>query len=290
MVAELSNKSAEETAATSQLHSHARPGVLQEMFGLWKLRDLTGIMVHRDLLGRYKGSLMGAFWPIINPLGHLLLYTFVFNLVLHVRFGTDASTANFALYLMSGLLPWGAFSEAIARSPICILAAPNLVKRVVFPTEILPLVVVFSSVLSQVLALGILVLASVAYTHAIPTALIYLPLVLFSQILFTAGLAWLFASLGVFLRDLGHAISLGLSVWMYATPIVYPATSLPPSFHFLLWINPMSGIVADYRRILLQNLPPDWTTYCVYSAAAVAMWFIGFAFFAKTKRSFADVM
>jgi lipopolysaccharide transport system permease protein len=257
---------------------------------LWNLRDLIGIMVHRDLLGRYKGSLMGAFWPVINPLGHLLLYTFVFNLVLHVRFGSDPSTANFALYLMTGLLPWGAFSEAIARSPICILAAPNLVKRVVFPTEILPLVVVISSALSQILALTILIIAAIVYTHALPTALIYLPLVLFSQILFTAGLAWLLSSLGVFVRDLGHAISLGLSVWMYATPIVYPATSLPENFKFLLWINPMAGIVADYRRILLQNLPPDWTAYAVYSAVAVAIWFLGFAFFAKTKRSFADVM
>jgi lipopolysaccharide transport system permease protein len=290
MVAELSNKSAEETAATSQLLSHARPSVLQEMCGLWNLRDLIGIMVHRDLLGRYKGSLMGAFWPVINPLGHLLLYTFVFNLVLHVRFGSDPSTANFALYLMTGLLPWGAFSEAIARSPICILAAPNLVKRVVFPTEILPLVVVISSALSQILALTILIIAAIVYTHALPTALIYLPLVLFSQILFTAGLAWLLSSLGVFVRDLGHAISLGLSVWMYATPIVYPATSLPDNFKFLLWINPMAGIVADYRRILLQNLPPDWTAFAVYSAVAVAIWFLGFAFFAKTKRSFADVM
>jgi lipopolysaccharide transport system permease protein len=290
MVAELSNKSAEETAATSQLLSHVQPGVLQEMLSLWQLRDLVGIMVHRDLLGRYKGSLMGAFWPIINPLGHLLLYTFVFNLVLHVRFGTDASTANFALYLMTGLLPWGAFSEAIARSPVCILSAPNLVKRVVFPTEILPLVVVLSSALSQVLALAILIIAAVAYTHSPPLALIYLPLVLFSQILFTAGLSWLLSSLGVFVRDLGHAISLGLSVWMYATPIVYPASSLPAKFQFLLWINPMSGIVADYRRILLQNLPPDWSSFAVYTAAAIAMWFLGFAFFAKTKRSFADVM
>jgi lipopolysaccharide transport system permease protein len=290
MVAELSNKSAEELAATSQLLAHARPTVMQDMVGLWALRDLIGIMVHRDLLGRYKGSLMGAFWPVINPLGHLLLYTFVFNLVLHVRFGNDASTANFALYLMTGLLPWGAFSEAIARSPISILATPNLVKRVVFPTQILPLVIVFSSALSQILALALLLVAAVVYSHSVPTALIYLPLVLFSQILFTAGLAWLLASLGVFIRDLGHAIALGLSVWMYATPIVYPAASLPDNFKFLLWANPMSGIVSDYRRIILQNLPPDFTSYAVYTVAGIIMWFVGFSFFAKTKRSFADVM
>lgn len=290
MVAELSNKSAEETAATSQLHAHVRPSVLQDMIGLWGLRDLIGIMVHRDLLGRYKGSLMGAFWPVINPLGHLLLYTFVFNLVLHVRFGSDPSTANFALYLMTGLLPWGAFSEAIARSPISILAAPNLVKRVVFPTQILPLVVVFSSALSQILALAMLLVAAVFYSHTLPTALVYLPLVLFSQILFTAGLAWLLAALGVFIRDLGHAISLGLSVWMYATPIVYPASALPDNFKFLLWANPMSGVVSDYRRIILQNLPPELSSYAVYTTAGIIIFFLGFSFFAKTKRSFADVM
>jgi lipopolysaccharide transport system permease protein len=247
-------------------------------------------MAKRDLMGRYRGSLMGALWPLIYPMGHLLLYTFVFNLVLKVRFGADPSTGNFALNLMTGLLAWSAFSEAIARSTTCILEVPNLVKRVVFPLEVLPLVVVLSSLSSSFVALPLVVLVSAIYLKAIYWTVVFVPLILFSQCLFTAGLSWLLSSLGVYIRDIRHIMSLALSVWMYMTPIVYPPTALPAEFKFLLYINPLAGIVSDYRRVILQGLPPDWVSYCSYTAIALVACLVGYRFFAKTKLSFADVM
>ncbi len=269
----------------------ARPvPVLTSLLELWNWRGLVRLMVFRDFLGRYKGSLLGALWPLVSPLGHMLLYTFLFSIILKVRFGTEGSTANFALYLMCGLLPWQAFSEAVSRSTVNILESPNLVKKVVFPLEILPLSLVVSAVLSTCVTFSLLlILATICQGQVHPTVL-FLPLVAFSQILLMAGFAWFLAAMGVFIRDFQHIIALGLSAWMYATPIVYPTNMLPENLRFLLWINPMAGIVGDYRRVILEGLPPDWSMYAVYTAVALCVCFLGFAFFVKTKRSFADII
>lgn len=260
------------------------------MTGLWQLRPLIELMVRRDLQGRFRGSVMGTFWSVINPLGHMLLYTFVFSIVLKVRLGTDASTGSFAMFLMAGLLPWQSLSESCLRATTTILENPNLVKRVVFPLEILPLVSVLSSMVTEVIALTVLTVIACISMQTMHWTLIYVPLLLFSQFLFVGGIAWLLSSMGVFLQDIRHAIPLVLSAWMYSTPIVYPASQLPESLKFLLWINPMAGLIGDFRRTILEGLPPDWTSYLSYTSVALILWFTGYYFFYKIKKSFADVM
>ncbi len=257
---------------------------------LWLQRNLLNLMVKRDCIGRYKGSVLGLLWPLINPFGHLLLYTFLFSVVLKVKFGTSGSTSNFALYLMAGLLPWGAFAEALARSSTVILEHPNLVKRVVFPLQILPLVTVLSALVTEAIAFIILLAGVLIYNHGLPSSLVFLPLIITSQILLTSGISWFVASLSVYIRDIRHLMALGLSAWMYGTPIVYPATALPEQIQFILWLNPMAGIVMDYRRVVLEGLAPDWQHYGVYTAVALVVCIIGFKFFEGTKKSFADVM
>jgi lipopolysaccharide transport system permease protein len=278
-----SNQSA---ASPERFVPNNRKGLLD----LWSMRHLISVMVRRDLLGQYKGSVMGFFWTIINPLGHLLLYTFVFSVILKVRFGHDASTGNFALYLMAGLLPWGALSESLNRATSSIREQSNLVKRVVFPLEILPLAVVFSSLISESVGVGILAIVAACAGVKLTLAIFCLPLIMFAQFLFIGGLSWLLGSLGVYLQDLRHMMSLGLSVWMYASPIVYPASSFPPQLKFMIWFNPMAGIITDYRRVLLEGLYPDWPLFAMYTSLGLITWFGGYFFFNKTKRSFADVM
>jgi lipopolysaccharide transport system permease protein len=270
--------------------SNLSPLVNTTMRDLWRFRQLLGLMVKRDLTGRYKGSLLGCFWPLINPAGHLLLYTFLFSMILKVKFGDTPGTSNFALCLMTGLIPWGAFAESIARSTTVILENPNLVKRVVFPLEILPLVSVISSFAGQGLALVILLIGAVISTGIVHSSFLYLPLVSLSLLVLTCGCSWFLASLGVFVRDTRHFMSLALSAWMYATPIVYPETSLPANFKWLSFVNPMSGIVSDYRRILLEGLSPDWTRFAIYTSLALVSWFVGYYFFSKTKKTFIDIM
>jgi len=257
---------------------------------LWSNRHLLALMVKRDCIGKYKGSLLGMLWPLINPLGHLLLYTFLFCVVLKVRLGGNGSMSNFALYLMAGLLPWGAFSEAISRSSTIILENPNLVKRVVFPLQILPPIAVISALVTEAMAFVILLAGVLIFQHYLPVTVIYLPLILISQVLLTAGISWFVGSLSVYIRDISHVMALLLSAWMYATPIVYPASALPKKIDFILWINPMAGIVMDYRRVMLEGLAPDWAHYASYTAIAFVVCIIGFKFFQGTQKSFADVM
>ncbi len=273
-----------------QITPSGPPAEKKGFSSLWANRRLLGLMVRRDCVGKYKGSLLGMLWPLINPLGHLILYTFLFSLVLKVKLGGNGSMSNFALYLMAGLLPWGAFAEAIARSTTIILENPNLVKRVVFPLQILPPIAVTSALVTELMAFVILLAGVLLFQHYLPLTIIYLPLIIVSQILLTAGLAWFVASLSVYIRDISHVMALFLSAWMYATPIVYPATALPKKLEFMLWINPMAGIVLDYRRVLLEGLPPDWPHYLSYTAVALVVFVLGFKFFQGTQKSFADVM
>jgi lipopolysaccharide transport system permease protein len=207
-----------------------------------------------------------------------------------VRFGHDPSTSNFAVYLMAGLLPWGAFAESLTRASTSVIEQENLVKRVVFPLQILPLAVVVSSMLSEVIGTVILAVVGGIMAGHLNWTVIFVPLIWASQFMFITGLCWFVGSLGVYLQDLKHMMSLLLSTWMYASPIVYPASSFPPHLQFMIWINPMAGIVTDYRRVILEGKPPDWPLFATYTAVAAVCWFVGYFFFKKTKRSFADVL
>jgi lipopolysaccharide transport system permease protein len=145
-------------------------------------------------------------------------------------------------------------------------------------------------VLSQAIAAGLLITVELFSTGKLSWHMIFLLPVLVSQMLFTAGVCWLLASLGVYIRDLKHVMALALSAWMFATPIVYPASKFPANLQFLLWINPLAGIVSDYRRIIIERQYPDWHFFLAYTSIGIVFCLIGFAFFYKTKRSFADIM
>lgn len=292
MTVQLESRPAEELGkdnakeATSFEQQPLKPGML----GLWSMRHLISVMVKRDMLGRYKGSVVGFFWTIINPIGHLLLYTFVFSIVLKVSFNGNASTSNFAAYLMTGILPWTCLSDSITRAVTSITEQPNLVKRVVFPLEVLPLAVSISSMVSLILGLSILILIFACGTGTLHWTLCFVPVLMASQFLFITGLSWLLASLGVYMHDLKHMLTLGLSIWMYLTPIVYPSSAFPKELQFLAWINPCAGVIEDYRRVILQGVQPHWDMFAVYTALGAFTWCLGYYFFNKTKRSFADVV
>jgi len=260
------------------------------IMALWRNRHLLKIMIWRDYFGKYRGSLLGALWPLINPLGHLVLYTFVFSLVLKVRFGNDPGMGTYALYLMTGLLPWGALAESLSRAPACILEVPNLVKRVVFPLEVLPVALVASSVMGSLMGLSVLLVVAAVAQGTIHWTIVYLPLIVLSQAILMIGISWLMAALGVFLQDLRHMMSLFLSAWMYTSPVIYPATAFPAEVKFLAWLNPMAGIITDYRRALLQGLAPDWSNFAFYTTVGIVFWVVGYYVFSRTKHSFADVM
>ena len=257
---------------------------------IWRNRGLIRVMVRRDILGRYRGSFAGAFWTIINPLLLMLTYFFVFGVVLRSRFGQDNSRSGFALYFLAGMLPWLAFSEAVGRAPTVMLEHRNFVKKLVFSVETLPVNLVVSGLVSELFAVVLFCVFLLAVRHGVPPTVFWLPALLIPQILFTAGLAWFLAALGVFARDLGQIIGFLLTLWFFLTPICYPEASLPAAAAPLLSKNPIFVLVRGYRVIFLETQAPAFGPLWKLWLISAAVFILGHAWFYKLRKSFADLI
>ena len=200
-----------------------------EMFvSAWRHRDLIGQMIHRDVTGRYRGSILGIVWSFFNPVLMLAVYTFVFSVVFKARWqvGSDNQT-EFAIVLFAGMIVFGVFSECVNRAPGLILNNPNYVKKVVFPLEIMPWVSLGSAFFHALVSLGVLLLFSLIVSQSCPWTVFLLPAVLLPLALLVLGLGWFFSSLGVYLRDVGQTIGLVTTVLMFLSPVFYPVTAIP---------------------------------------------------------------
>jgi lipopolysaccharide transport system permease protein len=253
---------------------------------IWRNRGLIRVMVRRDIMGRYKGSFGGSFWTVINPLLLMLTYFFVFGVVIRDR---SLSRSEFALYFLAGMLPWLPFSEAAGRSPSVILEHRNFVKKLVFAVETLPVNLVVSGLVTELFAVGLYCGFLLGIRHGIPVTVLWLPVLVVPQVLFTAGVSWFLAGLGAFVRDLGQIIGYVLTVWFFMTPICYPEKQLMASAP-LLTRNPMYVLVHAYRAILLEHRAPSFGALGKFSLVAVAVFVLGHAWFYKLRKSFADMI
>jgi len=257
---------------------------------LLRHRTLISSMVRRDVVGRYRGSVAGSLWTVLHPLLLMIAYYFVFAVVLQVRFRAEQGSGDFVFYFLCGMLPWLAFSEAVGRSPNVILEHSNFVKRVVFPLEILPLNLTLTGLVTELFALLIFFGALLGTGRGLGWTAAYFPLILVPQVLLTAGFCWFLAALGVFLRDIGQVMGFLLTVWFFMTPICYPANALPEAWLWLFEKNPMYTIVETYRAVFLENTPPNWTPLAALWGVAAATFCLGYAWFYKVRKSFADLI
>jgi lipopolysaccharide transport system permease protein len=261
---------------------------------LWDNRNLIRSMVRRDVLARYRGSAGDVLWTILNPLLLMATYFFVFGIVLQSRFGNDTSRTGFALYFLAGMLPWLAISEAVGRAPHVVIEHRNFVKKLVFPIEVLPVTQVVSGIVTQTFATAVFLIALFVIRGDIPVNVLWLPIILIPQILFTMGLAWFLAALGVYLRDLGQVIGFLLTLWFFLTPICYPEASLQaslsPEAANALTKNPAYVIVRAYRSIFLEASAPAWHSLWKLWVLAIAVFLLGHAWFYKLRKTFADVI
>jgi lipopolysaccharide transport system permease protein len=259
--------------------------------GLWRSRSLIRSMVRRDLLARYRGSLGGLFWTLLNPLLLMLTYYFVFGVVLRAKFEGDPSHSGFVLYFLAGMLPWLAFSEAAGRAPSVIVEHRNFVKKVVFPLETLPVSLTAGGLVTQAFALAIFLVLLVVLRGTIPAGVLWLPALLVPQILFTLGVCWFLAGLGAYVRDLGQVNGFLLTLWFFLTPICYPETSLSPAALQILSKNPLFVLVRGYRAILLDpNGAPALSSLWKLWLLSVVVFILGHAWFYRLRKTFADVM
>ena len=253
-------------------------------------RATIASFVRRDLRGRYASSMMGMSWAVIQPLVLLALYTLVFSVILRVRLGGDGGIASCALYLFCGMLPCIAFSEAISRSAYVVLEHVTLIKRVVFPSEILPVYVVAATFVMELVALGIFLLVVQLFHAPLTWTLLALPVIFAFQLMLTLGLAWVVANLNVFLRDIGQVLGLVLTLGMFLTPIFYTPEMLPRRLQPLLALNPLATVVQAYRQTLLEHSWPALSRVVELGGIALAVFVIGHWFFVRSKRAFVDVM
>jgi lipopolysaccharide transport system permease protein len=252
-------------------------------------RGLILAFVRRDVRGRYASSVLGLSWAVIQPLALLAVYTFIFSTILQVRFGAASGPGSFAAYLLCGMLPWLAFAEGVSRSAGVVLEHAHLLKKVVFPAEVLPVFVVLSALLMELVGLGALLVAT-AGLGGLGWPVLLLPVILLLQTLLTLGLGWFLASVNVFLRDVGQLLGLALSLGMFLTPIVYPPEMLPPGFRWLLLVNPMAFLVEAYRAVVLEARLPPLRPVLLLAATALAAFLAGYWFFRRAKRAFVDVL
>ena len=268
----------------------ARRAVWRPLWELPRRFDLIWPLARRMTLARYRGSALGLLWALLTPAVMIAVFTFIFAGLFGARFTEKGTPWEYALYLFCGLLPWTAFSETLLQSAGIVVAHANLVKRVVFPLETLPVAQALASLVTQLFGTAALLVATVLIRGELHASLLWLFVLLVPQLLFTLGGAWLVASLGVFVRDTSQVLGLVLMAWMYLTPIIYPEQVVPVRFRSALELNPFTPLVRSYRRTLLEGAPPDWAGLAYMTVFALAVFLLGYWWFARTRKNFADVI
>ena len=257
-------------------------------------RQLIIQMTKREVIGRYKGSVMGLMWSFLNPIFMLAVYTFFFSVVFKARWtgagSIEESKTQFAVVLFVGMIVHGVFAEVLNRAPTLITSNINYVKRVVFPLEILPVVSLGAALFHSLVSLMVLLIAFVAFNHFLYWTIIFLPLVLLPLVIISLGFAWMFASLGVFLRDVGQTVGIFTMVLMYISPVFFPITAMPEKYRPIMMANPLTFIIEQAREVLIWGHLPDWLGIGIYTLIACAIAWLGFIWFQKTRKGFADVL
>lgn len=260
---------------------------------LWLNRQLIVQMTKREVVGRYQGSAMGLAWSFLNPVFMLVVYTIVFSEIFKSRWGGiggDDSKTQFAVVLFVGMIVLSLFSEVLNRAPGLILSNVNYVKKVVFPIEILPVIAMGAALFHSLISISVLLAAFVLFNGYLHWTVVFAPLVLLPLVIITLGLAWMLASLGVFLRDVGQTIGLVTTVLMFLSPVFYPVTAVPERLRPFIMANPLTFIIEQAREVLIWGHLPNWLGLGIYTLAATVIAWAGYAWFQKTRKGFADVL
>ena len=254
-------------------------------------RGLIGQLVKREVVARYKGSFAGLGWSFVNPILMLAVYTFVFSVVFKARWGGNhESKTEFAIVLFVGLIVHALFAEVLNRAPDLILSNVNYVKRVIFPLEILPVVAMGFALFHTTVSLSVLLGAFVFLNGFLHWTALFIPLIMVPLIFVTLGAAWFLASLGVYLRDVGQTIGIITTIMLFLAPVFYPMSALPHDYHIFILINPLTFIIEQARQVLLFGQFPAWKGLGIYWAVSFMVGWLGYWWFQKTRKGFADVL
>jgi lipopolysaccharide transport system permease protein len=241
----------------------------------------------RAITRRYRMSSLGFLWTMVIPLATLAIYTFVFGVVIPVE---NVDTTTFTLRLFAGLIVFWLMAEVVTQSPSSVVEQTNLVKKSVFPLEVIPAVVVGTGLFHCLVSTLVLVTALVVLGKPVHLTIVLIPIVVLPLALLLVGLAWLLAGIGVYFRDLTHIVGLLMTAALFLSPVFYPAERLSPGLQRGILLNPISVIVDEARAVLLDGHMPDWRRLAIYFAVAWAIAALGLAFFRRARKNFADVL
>lgn len=242
-------------------------------------------LVRKDLRGRYKGSVLGFLWTFVNPLLQLIVYSIVFSII--VKMGID----NFSMFLFVALVPWIFFSSCITSGSTVILQQQDLVKKIFFPREVLPVAYVTSSFINMLFSFIVIFVAIIVTNHGMnPAALLFLPLIMLIEYILALGFSFVASAITVYFRDLEHILNNLSMAWMYLTPILYTQEMVPEQYKPLFNLNPMTPIIIAYRDILFYKRIPSLNTLIGASITGVVSLILGFILFNKLKKGFAEEM
>lgn len=253
--------------------------------------SLTMEMTRRDVLGRYRGASFGLLWSLISPFMMLIIYTLAFGYVLKSRWpGTSGNIADFAMLLFLGLIVHGLFAECLTRAPTLVIGNSNLVKRIVFPLDVLPWTMVLSALFHACTNSLVFVVLNLVVRHEMHPTLIFLPIVFLPLAVGLLGLGWLLSSLSVFLRDIGQMTGVIATATLFLSSAIVPVSTLPPQYQFVFHLNPLTFIIDEARDVAFWGRAPDWAGLGMYTLGALAFAYFGYFVFQKTRRGFADVL
>lgn len=258
---------------------------------IWGNRSLIASLARRDVTGRYRGSVVGLLWSFFNPVFMLAVYTFFFSVVFKARWagGSDSKT-EFALIAFAGLIIFNLFVECINRAPSLVLGNVNFVKKVVFPLEVLPVVTVVSALFHAAISSAVWLVFYSLFFGVPHVTVVLMPLVFVPLVLTILGLSWILASLGVYLRDVSQVVSIFTGALMFLSPIFYPVSAMPEGFQAVIQFNPLTPAIETARNLLIYGKGLSLIAYCIEVAISIGVAWVGFAWFQKTRKGFADVL
>jgi lipopolysaccharide transport system permease protein len=247
-------------------------------------------LAKREVAARYRGSVMGLAWSLLQPLLLLGLYTFVFGTIFNMKAAAGHDQGQFAIIVFAGLIVHGLFAECVTRAPGLVLANANYVKKVVFPLEVLPLAALLAALFHTHVSLLVLALFVVVESHALPVTVLLAPLVLLPLALLTLGLSWFLASVGVYLRDVGQTIGLVTTALLFLSPVFYPASAVPAHLRPLLEWNFLTPVIEAMRAVMILGRAPDWWRWSMLLVVGLLCSIAGLYWFQRSRRGFADVI
>ena len=252
---------------------------------IWDYREMISSLVRRDLRGRYKGSVLGFFWTFLNPLLQLVVYTFVFSTIMR------AGIEDYYLFLFVALVPWTYFSTSVSGGSGCITSQQNLVNKIYFPREVLPISHVLSQLINMLLSFLVVIFVLLVSGKGVSLGIWwYLPLIVLQETLLAFGLTMLVSAVTVYFRDMQFLLNVLMMAWQFLTPVMYTVDMVPEKLQGLFYLNPMTPIIVAYRDVFYYKQAPELQTFLLGTVMGVVMLVIGWVAFGKLKRRFAEVL